>query len=191
MIVVGDIHGCHGEMVSVLERCGYRLGNPEDKERFSVVLAGDLVNKGPKNAEVIKTAREEGFLAVRGNHDNFALAAATGTGRFSKNFASKKGEGGAKPPSWVKQLSRCVGFVVLNKVCGVYPGTGNLSRIRLGSRGNDRGVGGAFPLSASKIQNSTILGLRCGLTASLLPACSVFESRSSGGRDPPSSSPVW
>lgn len=106
--MVGDIHGCHGEMVSVLERCGYRLGNPEDKERFSVVLAGDLVNKGPKNAEVIRTAREEGFLAVRGNHDNFALAAATGMGRYSKNFASKEGEGGAKPPSWVTQLSRCV-----------------------------------------------------------------------------------
>lgn len=45
VIVVGDIHGCHSEMVSLLERCGYRLGNRADKERFSVVLAGDLVNK--------------------------------------------------------------------------------------------------------------------------------------------------
>lgn len=45
VIVVGDIHGCHSEMVSLLERCGYRLGNRADRERFSVVLAGDLVNK--------------------------------------------------------------------------------------------------------------------------------------------------
>lgn len=104
--MVGDIHGCHREMVSLLERCGYRLGNREDKERFSVVLAGDLVNKGPGNAEVVRTAREEGFLAVRGNHDNFALAAAAGVGRFSKTFASKEGKGGAKPPPWVEQLSR-------------------------------------------------------------------------------------
>ncbi|CAM9263535.1 unnamed protein product [Scytosiphon promiscuus] len=105
VIVVGDIHGCHGEMVSLLERCGYRLGNREDKERFSVILAGDLVNKGPANAEVVRTARKEGFLAVRGNHDNFALAAATGVGRYSKSVASKDGEGGAKPPPWVEQLS--------------------------------------------------------------------------------------
>ena len=39
------MHGCCGEMVTLLERCGYRLGNREDRERFSVVLAGDLVNK--------------------------------------------------------------------------------------------------------------------------------------------------
>ncbi|CAN0170121.1 unnamed protein product [Ectocarpus sp. 6 AP-2014] len=102
VIVVGDIHGCYGEMVSLLERCGYRLGNEEDRERFSVVLAGDLVNKGPGNVDVVRTARDEGFLAVRGNHDNFALAAATGVGRFSP----KEGEGGgAKPPLWVEQLS--------------------------------------------------------------------------------------
>lgn len=106
VIVVGDIHGCHGEMVSLLERCGYRLGNPKDKERFSVILAGDLINKGPANAEVVRTAREEGFLAVRGNHDNFALAAATRVGRFSESAASKDGEGGFKPPPWVEQLSR-------------------------------------------------------------------------------------
>ena len=111
MIIVGDVHGCHGEMVSLLERCGYRLGNRDDKERFSVVLAGDLVNKGPGNPEVVRTAREEGFLAVRGNHDNFALAAATGVGRFSESSASKDGEGGGggvKPPPWVEKLSRCV-----------------------------------------------------------------------------------
>lgn len=108
VIIVGDVHGCHGEMVSLLKRCGYRLGNRDDRERFSVVLAGDLVNKGPGNADVVRTAREEGFLAVRGNHDNFALAAATGAGRFSKSLASEeRGGGGAKPPPWVKELSRC------------------------------------------------------------------------------------
>ena len=45
MIIVGDVHGCHSEMVTLLKRCGYRLGNQDERERFSVVLAGDLVNK--------------------------------------------------------------------------------------------------------------------------------------------------
>lgn len=45
MIIVGDVHGCYDEMVTLLERCGYRLGNAQDRGRFSVVLVGDLVNK--------------------------------------------------------------------------------------------------------------------------------------------------
>lgn len=45
VIVVGDVHGCHDEMLALLERCGYRVGRAEDKERFSVVLVGDLVSK--------------------------------------------------------------------------------------------------------------------------------------------------
>lgn len=45
LIIVGDIHGCHNEMVTLLKRCGYRVGNKEDRNRFTVVLAGDLVNK--------------------------------------------------------------------------------------------------------------------------------------------------
>lgn len=45
IIVVGDVHGCYDEMVALLERCGYRVGRKEDRERFSVILVGDLVNK--------------------------------------------------------------------------------------------------------------------------------------------------
>jgi len=40
-----------------------------------LVLLGDLVNKGPKSREVVARARRAGALAVRGNHDDAALAA--------------------------------------------------------------------------------------------------------------------
>lgn len=70
-------------------------------------------DQGPKSVEVIRTAREEGFLAVRGNHDNFALAAYTGTGRFAKDPTPRQsgsGGGGVEapplPPSWVSHMSR-------------------------------------------------------------------------------------
>ncbi|CAM9865318.1 unnamed protein product, partial [Discosporangium mesarthrocarpum] len=45
VIIVGDIHGCYDELVALLERCGYHLGSREDRESFSVVLVGDLLNK--------------------------------------------------------------------------------------------------------------------------------------------------
>lgn len=45
VIIVGDVHGCFDEMETLLAKCGYRLGSEKDRERFTVVLAGDLVNK--------------------------------------------------------------------------------------------------------------------------------------------------
>lgn len=54
---------------------------------------------------MVRTAREEGFMAVRGNHDNFILSAATGVGRFSDALAPEER---LKSISWVQQLSRYV-----------------------------------------------------------------------------------
>ncbi len=51
----------------LLRKCGYSKGD-------RVVLAGDLVAKGPDSQAVVQFAREEGALAVLGNHDAFALA---------------------------------------------------------------------------------------------------------------------
>ena len=66
-IVVGDVHGCAEELKLLLRKCGHSKG-----ER--VVLAGDLVAKGPDSQAVVQFAREHGLLAVLGNHDAFALS---------------------------------------------------------------------------------------------------------------------
>jgi hypothetical protein len=66
-IVVGDIHGCAAELQLLLRRCGYARGD-------RVVLGGDLVAKGPDSQGVVQFARENGVMAVLGNHDAFALA---------------------------------------------------------------------------------------------------------------------
>jgi len=65
-IIVGDIHGCADELQLLLRRCGHTKGD-------RVVLAGDLVAKGPDSQGVVQFARENGVLAVLGNHDAFAL----------------------------------------------------------------------------------------------------------------------
>jgi hypothetical protein len=67
-IVVGDVHGCLDELQAVLAACGYASGD-------RLVLAGDLVMKGPDSQGVVALARAEGALAVLGNHDVHALVA--------------------------------------------------------------------------------------------------------------------
>ena len=66
-IIVGDVHGCAEELRLLLRKCGYAKGD-------RLVLAGDLVAKGPDSQGVVQFARENSVLAVLGNHDAFALA---------------------------------------------------------------------------------------------------------------------
>ncbi len=70
-LFIGDVHGCAEELDALLRQCHHRAG-----ER--VVLVGDLVAKGPDSAGVVRRARENGWLAVRGNHDEHVLRWHTG-----------------------------------------------------------------------------------------------------------------
>jgi hypothetical protein len=67
VLIIGDIHGCCDEFRLLLER----YHQPGD----TVILAGDLVNKGPKSAEVVRLARERKCYAVHGNHEWASLRA--------------------------------------------------------------------------------------------------------------------
>src|SRR5882724_342797 len=62
-IVIGDIHGCYDELKDLLALVKLR---PDD----SVIAVGDLIVKGPKNAEVLdRFIADDRFSAVIGNHD--------------------------------------------------------------------------------------------------------------------------
>lgn len=70
ILIVGDVHGCYEEMMQLYDTAG----SPE-----IVILVGDLVNKGPHSAKVVRHVRTTpGWFTVRGNHDNGALRAVTG-----------------------------------------------------------------------------------------------------------------
>ncbi|NBP56422.1 serine/threonine protein phosphatase [bacterium] len=62
-IIVGDIHGCLDEFRTLVDRVGYRQG--EDR----LICAGDLVDRGPDSAGVVRYAMNIGAEAIRGNHD--------------------------------------------------------------------------------------------------------------------------
>ena len=65
-IFVGDVHGCLHELEDLLDACAYAAGN-------RVILAGDLVAKGPDSPGVLRLFERLRALGVRGNHDHAVL----------------------------------------------------------------------------------------------------------------------
>ncbi|WP_127354960.1 polynucleotide kinase-phosphatase [Actinacidiphila soli] len=70
--IIGDIHGCHSELETLLSKLGYADGvHPEGR---TAVFVGDLVDRGPDSPGVLR--RVMGMVAagtalcVPGNHEN-------------------------------------------------------------------------------------------------------------------------
>ena len=63
IVVIGDIHGCLEEFDELLRTLDLS-GNDR------VILAGDLVDRGPDSAGVVRRARELNLECVLGNHDH-------------------------------------------------------------------------------------------------------------------------
>lgn len=66
MIVIGDIHGCLLTLKALIAKF------PKDQE---FVFVGDLIDRGPRSAEVVKFIRENGYKTVRGNHEQMMVDA--------------------------------------------------------------------------------------------------------------------
>ncbi|MCT4352411.1 polynucleotide kinase-phosphatase [Streptomyces sp. Je 1-79] len=70
--IVGDIHGCHSELETLLGRLGYVDGHhPEGR---TAVFVGDLVDRGPDSPGVLRRVMSMvaagDALCVPGNHEN-------------------------------------------------------------------------------------------------------------------------
>ena len=61
-IAVGDIHGCVSEFEALLEKLALT-------KHDRLILLGDLVNRGPDSAGVLKLAREYAHRSLLGNHE--------------------------------------------------------------------------------------------------------------------------
>jgi hypothetical protein len=89
-IIIGDVHGCLEELVTLVAQCGGGGGDTR------VVLVGDLVAKGPDSLGVVRWARENGASAVLGNHDDHVLNALDD---LAAAAAARGGAGGGGGPS--------------------------------------------------------------------------------------------
>jgi hypothetical protein len=63
ILFVGDVQGCAGELQDLLRVAGF------DRGRHRLALCGDLVNRGPDSATVLRLARDLDALTVIGNHE--------------------------------------------------------------------------------------------------------------------------
>jgi hypothetical protein len=66
-VLVGDVHGCTGELEELLERVRFVEGSDR------LVLLGDLLVRGPDVHGTLAAARRVGARAVRGNHEDKLL----------------------------------------------------------------------------------------------------------------------
>lgn len=61
-IVIGDIHGCIVEFRELIDKLAVTSSD-------QVICLADFMDKGPSPAETVRFARESGFQAVLGNHE--------------------------------------------------------------------------------------------------------------------------
>ncbi len=72
-IIIGDIHGCYREFLSLLKKVGYR------RKKDRLILLGDLMDRGPYSYEVLqwvidwKKKNPDSFFMVRGNHEQMIV----------------------------------------------------------------------------------------------------------------------
>ncbi|WP_187260820.1 metallophosphoesterase [Pontibacter beigongshangensis] len=80
--IIGDVHGCFGELQALLLKLGFSLTENRRLNRYvavapgnyKLVFVGDLVDRGPNSPEVLRLVMdlvEQGVaLCVSGNHDD-------------------------------------------------------------------------------------------------------------------------
>ena len=115
--VIGDIHGCRGELEALLSRLGYVIERDPDHRPTgaahplgrTAVFLGDLVDRGPDSPGVLRLvmgmAGAGHALVVPGNHENKLVRALSGRNvQVSHGLAETLSQLAAEPVEFRKQV---------------------------------------------------------------------------------------
>ena len=106
--ILGDVHGCHDELVELLTTLGYQR-DAEDVLRHpagrTAVFLGDLVDRGPATPavlrDVMRMVEAGSALCVPGNHENKLLRALNGRDvQLTHGLAESLEQLNAEPPEF-------------------------------------------------------------------------------------------
>jgi serine/threonine protein phosphatase 1 len=67
--IIGDIHGCYDELDALLDKAALSAND-------TIIALGDLVNRGPKPAQVMRWLSETpNARSIKGNHEHYHIEA--------------------------------------------------------------------------------------------------------------------
>lgn len=67
MIILTDIHGNFDTMMALLDMI------PQEEKNKGIVIAGDLIDRGPKSKEVVQWCIDNNIQVVKGNHEEMMV----------------------------------------------------------------------------------------------------------------------
>ena len=109
--IIGDIHGCHQELLQLLTQLGYDTSTPapQHPQGRTAVFLGDLVDRGPGTDQVLETVmnmtQQGTALCVAGNHENKLLRHLKGNPvTISHGLASSIEQIQARPQEFQKEV---------------------------------------------------------------------------------------
>lgn len=124
-IVIGDVHGHYDGLMTLLEA----IAPSSDDEIYFV---GDLIDRGPKSAQVVKFVKQSGYACLLGNHEQMLLdvlgdgeinGAALQGWLYSGGSATVNSYGdGGIPPEDVKWMATLPTYLDLGDIWLVHAG---------------------------------------------------------------------
>jgi protein phosphatase len=112
--IIGDVHGCYGELAELLGKLGYAIdadgASARHPEGRTAVFVGDLVDRGPATPAVLRlvmgmTAEGSG-VSVAGNHEVKLVRALRGRNvNVGHGLAQSLAQLAAEPPGFSEQVA--------------------------------------------------------------------------------------
>ncbi|MEK7424771.1 MAG: polynucleotide kinase-phosphatase [Actinomycetota bacterium] len=123
--VIGDVHGCHTELVELLDSLGWQVTAVGDEavhpEGRQVIFLGDLVDRGPASPAVLRLAmnmvRSGAALCIPGNHENKLKRALDGKNvTLSHGLAETMAQLSAESPEFRAEVAGFIDGLVSHAV---------------------------------------------------------------------------
>ncbi|MBC6414898.1 MAG: metallophosphoesterase [Bdellovibrionales bacterium] len=98
--IVGDVHGCFKEFLSLLKSIDY------SSTKYRLILVGDVINRGPYSLEMLHWVKTHKIEMVRGNHEQNFINRIKNNKILSSTLKKLKEDMGNSLNSWIKWLNK-------------------------------------------------------------------------------------